>query len=189
MATKKIGISHDLLVHPGETIADILNERNITRSDLAARCGISEAYLCNVIHGKKDISSKLAQSLEYALGVSKSFWLNLQAIYDTEKLELTECETINDNERQVEHQLGIIEKYLDKNGTISKNESVDQKVLSLRKILQISDLSNLDKVVSYSDTNNNTMPDYNPYVLGALLRLCKIENKYPSVESFQSFLV
>ena len=30
MAAKKIGISRDLIIHPGETIADVLEERGIT---------------------------------------------------------------------------------------------------------------------------------------------------------------
>ena len=35
MAEKKIGISRDLIIHPGETIADILEERGITQTELA----------------------------------------------------------------------------------------------------------------------------------------------------------
>lgn len=34
MAAKKIGISRDLIIHPGETIADVLEERGITQSEL-----------------------------------------------------------------------------------------------------------------------------------------------------------
>ena len=87
MATKITGISRDLIIHPGETISDILVERGITQAELAARTGVTPAYVCNVIAGKKDISAKFALALEYALGVSKSFWINLQANYDAELLE------------------------------------------------------------------------------------------------------
>ena len=41
MAAKRIGISLDLIIHPGETIADILEDRNITRAELAAATGVS----------------------------------------------------------------------------------------------------------------------------------------------------
>lgn len=81
MAAKKTGISHDLIIHPGETIADILEERGITQAELAVRTGVSPAYVSNVIAGKKGISANFAMGLEYALGVPKSFWLNLQANY------------------------------------------------------------------------------------------------------------
>ena len=52
MAVKKIGISRDLIIHPGETISDILVERSITQAELAARTGVSAAYVSNVIAGK-----------------------------------------------------------------------------------------------------------------------------------------
>ena len=43
MAAKKTGISHDLIIHPGETIADILEERGITQAELAVRTGVPPA--------------------------------------------------------------------------------------------------------------------------------------------------
>lgn len=87
MVVKKTGISRDLIIHPGETIADVLEERGITQAELAMRTGVSTAYVSNVIKGKKDISANFAFGLEYALGVPKSFWLNLQAKYNAELLE------------------------------------------------------------------------------------------------------
>jgi len=98
MTANKPGISPDLLIHPGETISDILEERKITQKELAQRAGVSEPFLSDVIHGKKDISKKLAMGLEYALGVPSSFWLNLQANYDAEFLTLHEEETIQADE-------------------------------------------------------------------------------------------
>ena len=85
-------MSHDLLIHPGETISELLEERRITEMDLAEmdlaqKTGISEELLSDVIHGRKAISEDLAMGLEYAFGVSKSFWLNLQANYDAEYLK------------------------------------------------------------------------------------------------------
>ncbi|WP_406041078.1 transcriptional regulator [Succinimonas sp.] len=55
-------MSPDLLIHPGETISELLEERRITEMDLA-------------------------MGLEYAFGISRSFWLNLQANYDAEYLK------------------------------------------------------------------------------------------------------
>ena len=84
VATKKIGISLDLIIHPGETLADVLEERGITQEELAARIGVTPAHISSVTSGKKNISGKLSIGLEYALGVPKSFWLNLQANYDSD---------------------------------------------------------------------------------------------------------
>ena len=60
METKKTGISRDLLIHPGETIRDVLEDRGISQAELAASTGVSPAYVSNVIAGKKDISAKFA---------------------------------------------------------------------------------------------------------------------------------
>ena len=76
------------LIHPGEIISDILEERNLTQKELAQRVGVSEIFLSEVIHGKKDISKELAISLECALEVPHSFWLNLQANYDAKMIGL-----------------------------------------------------------------------------------------------------
>ena len=110
MAAKKIGISRDLIIHPGETIADVLEERGITQSELASSAGVSPAYVSNVIAGKKGISANFARGLEYAIGVPKSFWLNLQANYEAELLEANELQTITEEERIVREDLKEIVK-------------------------------------------------------------------------------
>ena len=58
MVVEKI-IPSELIIHPGETLADILKERG----------------------RKENISKGLALGLERVLGVPQSFWCNLQANY------------------------------------------------------------------------------------------------------------
>ena len=88
MAINNHGISPELLIHPGETIADLLEERGITEKELAQQAGVSESFLSDVIHGEKDISKGLAMGLERAVGVPSSFWLNLQTNYGKELTSL-----------------------------------------------------------------------------------------------------
>lgn len=157
MAARKTGISADLLIHPGETIADILKERNITQAELATRAGVSAAHVCNVISGKKDISAGFAMGLEYALGVPKSFWLNLQANYDAELLELNEEDTIRPEEKAALSDLEEVVQYLQSIGRISEEVSPEQTILALRRILQISNIVNLKKVVPGGTWNDFSM--------------------------------
>lgn len=89
MATKREGISAGLIIHPGETIADILAERGMTAAELAANMGISPDSINDVIGGRKDISFDLAAMLEEAFDVPRSFWLNLQRNYDVERCHVT----------------------------------------------------------------------------------------------------
>lgn len=80
----------DLIIHPGETIADVLKERGISLADLSTATGFSPAYVSSVISGENDISSAFALALESALDVPASFWLNLQANYEAEYNNATE---------------------------------------------------------------------------------------------------
>lgn len=173
MAAKKTGISRDLIIHPGETIADVLEERGITQAELAAHTGVSSAYISNVISGKKDISTKFAMGLEYALGVPKSFWLNLQANYDAELLELTEEQTITEEENQAYSVLGEVISYLRKKGDIPSKQDKEGTILSLRKALKISNIANLRNLVPEGSFRLATKTAVDPYVLGAWLRLCQ----------------
>lgn len=174
MAAKKIGISRDLIIHPGETIADVLENRGITQAELASRAGVSPAYVSNVIAGKKGISANFAMGLEYALGVPKSFWLNLQANYEAELLEVNEEQTITDEERKVREDLKDIVKYLRKQGKMLIGENKDESILSLRKVLQISNITNLKEMIPTCAFRMAGNAAVNPNVLGAWIRLCQL---------------
>lgn len=73
-----------LLIHPGETISDLLEERKMTQNDLAILTNVSQSYISNVLVGKERISEQFAIMLEQVFDIPKSFWLNLQKNYDDE---------------------------------------------------------------------------------------------------------
>lgn len=174
MATKRIGISRDLIIHPGETIADVLEERGITQAELATRTGVSPAYVSSVISGKKDISSNFAMALEYALDVPKSFWLNLQANYEAELLELNETNTVTDDEKAVLPELYEIVGWLRKVQLIPCDQDKEHTILSLRKALRMSDISKLDTLVAVGAFRVSKKATVDPVVMGAWLRLCQV---------------
>ena len=92
MATKKTGISADLLIPPGETIADILEARRMTQADLASATGAPSAYVGGVIAGQEEISADFADALERVFDVPKSFWMNLQSNYNAEVAEFRQAD-------------------------------------------------------------------------------------------------
>ena len=171
MARKTTGISRDLIIHPGETIADMLEERCITQSELAIRTGVSAAYVSKVLSGEKDISSAYAMKLEYALGVSKKFWLRLQANYDAELLEYSEKNTIDEKERKIFRELEDIVLYVKEKYQIPHNISEDDCILLIRKILQISNLKDLEKIVP-KGIFKHINEDVNTSIVGAWICLC-----------------
>jgi len=85
MAKKLSGLSPELLIHPGETVLELIEDRGMDQKELALRTGFSAKHISKVISGEYDITTRFAYSLETVFGVPASFWINLQANYDMEK--------------------------------------------------------------------------------------------------------
>ncbi len=176
MGEKMIGLSRDLLIHPGETIADILDERHITQKELAKRVGVSEPFLSDVIRGRKDISKGLAKGLEYALGVKSSFWLNLQANYDAELLALDEEDSIEKEERAVYKKMKEIVRFLKEQGKIENSGTEGAAIIALRKYLRISRLTSVKSFASDGTFRISNKATVDPIVLGAWICMCKADS-------------
>lgn len=175
MAEKRRVISPDLVIHPGETIFDLLQDRGITQKELALRAGVSEPFLSDVIHGKKDISKGLALGLQYAFGVPSSFWLNLQANYDAEILALREVESVTEEERTVLSNIGEVVNYLKQFSYIPDSDTQEQLILDLRKYFHVSNLTGLRKLVSMSVVRKEDKAAINSDVLVAWICLSEIQ--------------
>lgn len=74
-----------ILIHPGETLKELLEEREITYSDFAAKTKKSEKYIFDIISGKRNINETLAKMIANVLNGDASFWMNLQENYNAEK--------------------------------------------------------------------------------------------------------
>ena len=79
-------IPFDLIIHPSETLKELMKDRSITKKELAIKCGVTRDYVNSVLCGQR-ISNTFAKKLEKALNIPSSFWINLQRNYDNELLE------------------------------------------------------------------------------------------------------
>lgn len=143
MEAKKTGLSPELIIHPGETIADLLAERGMTQQELAARTGVTSAFVSKVVNGKKGISGNFAYALECAFGVPKTFWLNLQANYEAEILDAHECNTITHEEKIIAQGMKESIKALRENGEILPEQKPEELVPYLRRKFRVSNLAYL----------------------------------------------
>ena len=89
-----IGLSRDFIIPPGETLAEVLEDREMTQKELAIRTGMTEKYVNTIVNGVKPISGAFAKKLEYVLPIEAEFWTNLQSNYDRELIEFEELNTI-----------------------------------------------------------------------------------------------
>ncbi|MCY4261741.1 MAG: HigA family addiction module antitoxin [Candidatus Dadabacteria bacterium] len=64
---------------PGDTILDVLEEKNWTQSEFAHRAGYTTKHVSQLIKGKASITEDTALRLERVLGGSVRFWLALEA--------------------------------------------------------------------------------------------------------------
>jgi len=65
----------DWVSPPGDTIADVLEERGWTQAELARRLGYTEKHVSRLINGKAVITEDTASRLECVLGSTAGFWL------------------------------------------------------------------------------------------------------------------
>ena len=71
-------------IHPGEHLAEILDELGITQYRLAKAVGVSPRRINEIVHGKRAITADSALRIGKALDTSPEYWLNLQRMYDLE---------------------------------------------------------------------------------------------------------
>ncbi len=90
MVKRTNGLSREFIIHPGETLVEMLEDRGMTQRELAIRTDVKEPYVSAIINCHKPISATFAEKLEDALGVDASFWTNLQANYDEEIADYAE---------------------------------------------------------------------------------------------------
>ena len=69
-------------IHPGEHLAEILEELGITQYRLAKAIGASPRRISEIVHGSRSITADTALRIGKALGMSPEYWLNLQRMYD-----------------------------------------------------------------------------------------------------------
>ncbi len=182
MAEKITGLSRELIIHPGETLNDVLEDRNISQVELAHRTGVTGAHISKIINGAKGISVSFAKKLEYALGVDSSFWVNLQAIYDCEMAEYEEANNINSSEIQVLSQLKDVIKYIQDLELIEPTHNKTCQVMELRKLFCISNLNDIPKLAFSGAFRISQSNSIDVYVLYAWIRLCQIRTSMLSID-------
>lgn len=69
-------------IHPGEHLAEILEELGITQYRLAKTIGASPRRINEVVHGSRSITADTALRIGKALDMTPEYWLNLQRMYD-----------------------------------------------------------------------------------------------------------
>jgi len=81
MTDKEIQFALDWLSPPGDTIADVLEERGWSQTEFAQRIDYTLKHVNQLLRGKAPISEETALRLERVLGSTARFWLQREAEY------------------------------------------------------------------------------------------------------------
>ena len=71
-------------IHPGEHLAEIMDELGITQYRLAKTIGVPPIRIHDIVHCRRSITADTALRIGRALGTTPDYWLNLQRMYDLE---------------------------------------------------------------------------------------------------------
>ena len=69
-------------IHPGEFLADELEELNMSAAQLAAALHVPPNRIYQILKGQRALTADTALRLSQWLGTSAEMWLNLQKLYE-----------------------------------------------------------------------------------------------------------
>ena len=82
MATITNQYHPQIAFHPGETLAEKLEELGMGPKEFAIRTGKPEKTVIAILKGKSSITPEMAVQFEHVLKIPAHFWLNMQRNYD-----------------------------------------------------------------------------------------------------------
>jgi addiction module HigA family antidote len=69
-------------IHPGEHLADQLEELDMSAAELARQLKVPTNRITHIINGERAVTGDTALRLAHFFGTSEEFWLNLQKMYE-----------------------------------------------------------------------------------------------------------
>jgi HTH-type transcriptional regulator/antitoxin HigA len=174
MAEKTNGLSREFIIHPGETLREMLEDRGMTQRELAMRTDVKEPHISGIVNCKKPISVSFAKKLEYALGVDASFWINLQANYEKELADFEEINQISSEELAILQKLKSITEYAQDIRLLNPDAQGSLLVIEWRKLLNVSSLTRIPEISQAGLYRLAVADNVDPYVLFTWLRICDL---------------
>ena len=69
-------------IHPGEHLAEELEELGMSAAELARQLKVPTNRITEILNGQRAITGDTALRLGHFFGTSPEFWLNLQSLYE-----------------------------------------------------------------------------------------------------------
>src|SRR2546421_478946 len=115
----------ELIVPPGATLQEALDNLAMSQAELALRTGLSKKTVNQIIGGHEPITYETAERLERVTGVPASLWNNLESTYRGRLARLKERERLAQDREWLKGipvkelvQRGVIEEQADEVGWV-----------------------------------------------------------------------
>lgn len=108
-------------IHPGEILADELNELNLNATELARALHVPPNRITQILNGERAITADTALRLGQWFGTGPELWLNLQKNYE---LRLAEQEKGQEIKQTIQPLLQ--KRLLDDSSSTGKNPLADE---------------------------------------------------------------
>ena len=69
-------------IHPGEHIAEELDELDLSAAELARKLDVPTNRVTGILNGQRAVTGDTALRLAHFFGTSAEFWINLQGLYE-----------------------------------------------------------------------------------------------------------
>lgn len=182
MGKKMNGYLNDMIFPPGETIKEMLEDRDMTQEELSIRLGMSTKHVSQIITGKKPITYQTALKLESVFGVAASFWNNLERMF---REKVVKFEQTSDISEEINILKNVPFKQLVEYGYIKPVTDSLEKVLVLRSFLGVSNLLYVDTLMEQLAFRKSEKTSYSIYSIASWVRICEIETSKISVGDFR----
>ncbi len=170
-----------MAVPPGETIADLLEEQEMTQSDLAERLGVSTKHLNQVVKGSASISPELALGLEKVFPVEADFWLTRESIYRGRLARQAERKSLKGS---IEWAKRFPIKELTRRGYLPKEAKDEDLVVAMLQFLGIASVEQWTQPgVSYRKSQKFESDEY---ALAAWLRIGELKAREIDCKPFDA---
>ena len=72
-------------IHPGEHLAEIPDELEISAARLARAIDVPPRRINDILRGRRSVTADTAIRIGQALGMTPEYWLNLQRMHDLDR--------------------------------------------------------------------------------------------------------
>jgi addiction module HigA family antidote len=170
MATEQVELGQpNWAVHPGEILAEALEERAMTQAELARRMDRPVKTINEIVNGKAAITHDTALQLELVLGIPARLWNNLQRDYSEAEARLAERRRLEAGAAWVDH-FPLTDMV--KHGWLPPAKSKPEAFANLLRFFAVSGQSGWERQWATTQTAFRRSPAFapSPYAVSAWLR-------------------